>query len=60
MTPPAGAARPAAHRYAYVPVVDGPHGRLGLLWFAAWVLGRVLLSIPSEFHEGTTWESLQF
>jgi hypothetical protein len=33
---------------------------LGLLWFGAWVLGRVLLSIPSEFHEGTTWESLQF
>jgi hypothetical protein len=30
---PSGAARPAAHRYAYVPVVDGPHGRLGVLWF---------------------------
>jgi hypothetical protein len=33
---------------------------LGLLWLGAWVLGRVLLSIPSEFHEGTTWERFTF
>ena len=26
------------------------------LWFTTWLLGRVLVSIPSEFHEGTTWE----
>src|SRR5262245_40860810 len=29
---------------------------IGMLWFGTWLLGRVLLSIPSEFHEGTTWE----
>ncbi|HEY6530897.1 MAG TPA: hypothetical protein VIY72_01240 [Acidimicrobiales bacterium] len=28
-------AAPAASRLAYVPKVDGPHGRLGLLWFLA-------------------------
>jgi hypothetical protein len=33
---------------------------LVLLWLGAWVLGRVLLSIPSEFHEGTTWERFTF
>jgi len=44
VTPPAGAARPAAHRYAYVPVVDGPHGRLGLLWFVA-ALGACLVGM---------------
>lgn len=33
---------------------------LGLLWSLAWLLGRVLLSIPSEFHEGTTWERFKF
>ncbi len=33
---------------------------IGLLWFGAWVLGRVLLSIPSEFHEGTTWDRFRF
>lgn len=33
---------------------------IALLWLGAWVLGRVLLSIPSEFHEGTTWERFTF
>jgi hypothetical protein len=33
---------------------------LALLWFGAWLLGRVLLNIPSEFHEGTTWERFTF
>ena len=33
---------------------------LGLLWFGAWLLGRFLLSIPSDFHEGATWEKLTF
>ncbi|MFZ4765344.1 MAG: rhomboid family protein [Roseimicrobium sp.] len=30
---------------------------LSMLWLAAWLLGRVLLTIPSEFHEGTRWEN---
>ena len=25
------------------------------LWFTAYMLGRVLLEIPSDFHEGTVW-----
>jgi hypothetical protein len=33
---------------------------LAVLWLSAWMLGRVLLSIPSEFHEGTTWERFTF
>jgi hypothetical protein len=33
---------------------------VALLWLGAWVLGRVLLSIPSEFHEGTTWQRFTF
>lgn len=30
-------------------------GFLGL-WFTAYFLGKVLLEIPSSFHEGTIWE----
>ena len=33
---------------------------LALLWLGTWLLGRVLLNIPSEFHEGTTWDKLHF
>jgi hypothetical protein len=33
---------------------------LAVLWLSVWMLGRVLLSIPSEFHEGTTWERFTF
>src|SRR4051812_27624082 len=29
---------------------------LALLWFSTWLLGRILVSIPSAFHEGATWE----
>lgn len=32
---------------------------LGMLWLGAWLLGRVLLSIPSDYHEGTSWEKLR-
>lgn len=28
------------------------------MWFTFYVLGRLLLSIPSPFHEGTFWEEL--
>lgn len=30
------------------------------LWVTVWFLGRVLLSIPSSFHEGTVWEKFGF
>ncbi len=30
-------------------------GLLGL-WLTAYFLGRVLLELPSSFHEGTVWE----
>ena len=29
-----------------------------LLWFTAYLAGRVLLATPSDFHEGTVWKSL--
>ena len=32
-------------------------GLLGL-WLTAYFLGRVLLDIPSQYHEGTVWEKL--
>lgn len=32
-------------------------GLLGL-WFTAYFLGRILLELPSSFHEGTVWEKL--
>jgi hypothetical protein len=34
---------------------------LGLagLWVTFWLLGQVLVSIPSDFHEGKVWEKLQ-
>jgi len=33
---------------------------LGLLWLTSWLVGRVLLNIPTDFHEGTLWEKFQF
>ncbi len=38
----------------------GVQAFLGLMgiWFTAYFLGRVLLELPSAFHEGTVWESL--
>jgi lysylphosphatidylglycerol synthetase-like protein (DUF2156 family) len=47
--PRARTSSPTVQRYAYVPVVDGPHGRLGLLWFlvaaGAAVLGQVAVGV---------------
>jgi hypothetical protein len=40
--PRARTSSPTVHRYAYVPVVDGPHGRLGVLWFLV-AVGAALL-----------------
>src|SRR5262249_41429807 len=40
-------------------IMQGMAG-LAILWLTAWLLGRVLLSIPSDFHEGTTWERFKF
>jgi hypothetical protein len=33
---------------------------LGLLgvWFVSYFIGRVLLEIPTDFHEGTVWEKI--
>ena len=31
---------------------------LGLVWFTTWLAGRILLNIPTAFHEGTLWEKL--
>lgn len=33
---------------------------LALLWSTAWFLGRLLLSTPSEFHEGRIWQKFGF
>lgn len=32
-------------------------GLLGL-WFTSYFLGKVLLELPSSFHEGTVWEKV--
>jgi hypothetical protein len=32
-------------------------GLLGL-WFTTYFLGRVLLELPTSFHEGTVWEKV--
>lgn len=29
-----------------------------LLWFSFYLVGKILLTIPSSFHEGTLWRSL--
>jgi hypothetical protein len=29
---------------------------LALLWGGAWFLGRLLVSTPTEFHEGVMWQ----
>jgi hypothetical protein len=31
---------------------------LAALWFTTWLLGRVLVSIPAEVHEGAVWNRL--
>lgn len=31
-----------------------------LIWFTVWFMGRILLSIPARFHEGTVWERFGF
>jgi hypothetical protein len=31
---------------------------LAALWLTAWLLGRLLVSIPSEVHEGEFWNRL--
>jgi hypothetical protein len=28
-----------------------------LLWYAFFLVGRMLLNIPSSFHEGTFWQT---
>ncbi len=28
-----------------------------VLWFTAFLLGRVLLQLPQSFHQGTVWEA---
>lgn len=29
-----------------------------LLWISIYLIGRLLIAIPADFHEGTLWESL--
>lgn len=29
-----------------------------LLWFSFYLLGRLLLAVPANFHEGTLWNAL--
>lgn len=43
---PAARPRPPAPRFAYVPRVDGPHGRFGLLWFLVAVVACSLGALP--------------
>ncbi|MGD9248476.1 MAG: hypothetical protein PVI60_10990 [Desulfobacteraceae bacterium] len=40
-------------------VTQGAFGFL-LLWYAFYVVGLMLLTIPDSFHEGTVWEANQW
>jgi hypothetical protein len=31
---------------------------VGLAWFTTWAVGRILLNLPAEVHEGTIWTKL--
>ncbi|MEZ0390399.1 MAG: rhomboid family protein [Verrucomicrobium sp.] len=31
---------------------------LSLLWLTAWLVGRTLLNLPAEIHEGTIWTKM--
>lgn len=31
---------------------------VGLVWFTTWAVGRILLNLPAEVHEGTIWTKL--
>ncbi|MDB6139628.1 MAG: rhomboid family protein [Verrucomicrobiaceae bacterium] len=47
-------ARPAADWFVFSVAGQAVLGLLGL-WFTAYFLGKVLLELPSSFHEGTVW-----
>ena len=33
---------------------------VAVLWFTVWFIGRLLISIPARFHEGTVWEQFGY
>jgi hypothetical protein len=49
----------APERRALAPVTHAAALGLGLLtgWLVFYWLGRILLSIPNHFHDGTLWDS---
>lgn len=52
-------ARPAV-RLRWAARSGGALAGLFLLWISFYYLGQLLLSIPSDFHEGTFWSSSQW
>ena len=51
------AAEPARRRLSFawmLPVIELSVG-FGIAWLAFYFLGATLLSIPSQYHEGTVW-----
>lgn len=50
-------AKPQRDWFALSVVAHALVGLLGL-WFTAYFFGRVLMELPSDFHEGTVWEKL--
>jgi hypothetical protein len=50
-------AKPRRDWFLVTTLVQGAVG-LAALWFTTWLLGRLLVSIPSEVHEGALWQRL--
>lgn len=51
-------ARAGEKRHPFRPVLRSAHLLLGVLvaWLFFYYAGRILLSLPDSFHEGTLWE----
>jgi hypothetical protein len=50
------AAKPQRRRVNLWPALQGAGG-LVITWFVFYTIGRLLLALPDDFHEGSVWRS---
>ncbi|MDD2710687.1 MAG: rhomboid family protein [Verrucomicrobiae bacterium] len=51
--------RTARHPFHFAPHLIAATFSLLFLWLLIYSLGRVLISIPSSFHDGTVWKKTE-
>jgi hypothetical protein len=55
-----GKAATKPHRFRWLLRGTGAAAGFFVLWLSFYYLGQLLLSIPSEFHEGTLWTGTEW